>query len=271
MEQFKKFISPEAWFSMCYPAEWNEFEDGEGSFLFYNPNEWTGNFRISAFKGHAKYASECVQEELKQNEAARLTTVGLWECAASQEMFEEEGAWYTTHLWVFGRGELVFECSFTVAKGTSVKQAEEVISSLMIREKGMKYPAEIIPVRLSEVYLINEAYEWVSHTVKEELKKDFQGLETDIVHMQQVVDNGVIPPKKKDQWLALGITLCVIMANEVDGFEWHTLVDGNREVPVLLNQSTGQWIDPMKLTWSRIKAGEKLSLAEAYTAALEQE
>ncbi len=53
MEQSKKFISPGAWFSMTYPVDWNEFEDGEGSFLFYNPNEWTGNFRISAFKGHA--------------------------------------------------------------------------------------------------------------------------------------------------------------------------------------------------------------------------
>ena len=53
MEQSKKFISPGAWFSMTYPVDWNEFEDGEGSFLFYNPNEWTGNFRISAFKGNA--------------------------------------------------------------------------------------------------------------------------------------------------------------------------------------------------------------------------
>ena len=40
---------------MLYPADWNEFEDGEGSFLFYNPSEWTGNFRISAYKGNAMY------------------------------------------------------------------------------------------------------------------------------------------------------------------------------------------------------------------------
>ena len=37
--QGKKFISPGAWFSMNYPSDWNEFEDGEGSFLFYNPDE----------------------------------------------------------------------------------------------------------------------------------------------------------------------------------------------------------------------------------------
>ena len=53
--QGKKFISPGAWFSINYPSDWNEFEDGEGSFLFYNPDVWTGNFRISAFKGNAGY------------------------------------------------------------------------------------------------------------------------------------------------------------------------------------------------------------------------
>ena len=36
--QGKKFISPGAWFSINYPSDWNEFEDGEGSFLFYNPD-----------------------------------------------------------------------------------------------------------------------------------------------------------------------------------------------------------------------------------------
>ena len=52
---------------MVYPADWNEFEDGEGSFLFYNPNEWTGNFRISAYKGDTAYGRESVKQELKAN------------------------------------------------------------------------------------------------------------------------------------------------------------------------------------------------------------
>ena len=54
MIQGKKFISPGAWFTMIYPSTWSEFEDGEGSFLFYNPDVWTGNFRISAFKADAR-------------------------------------------------------------------------------------------------------------------------------------------------------------------------------------------------------------------------
>lgn len=268
MEQSKKFISPGAWFSMLYPADWNEFEDGEGSFLFYNPNEWTGNFRISAFKGNAAYGRDAVRQELKENPSAALVKVGRLECAYSKEMFEEEGVYYTSHLWMTGVDDMAFECSFTVKKGESVAAAEEVIASLDVRKEGVKYPAEVIPVRLWEIYQINEAYEWVDATVKDLLKKDFQGTEEDIANMQQIVDKGNIGPKKKDAWLALGIVLCVILANEVDGMEWRTLVDGNREAPVLLNTATGEWIDPMKLVWSKVKAGNKVDLPETYATLL---
>lgn len=58
MKQGKKFISPGAWFSMVYPADWNEFEDGEGSFLFYNPNEWTGNFSNSGKLSFVPYTKD---------------------------------------------------------------------------------------------------------------------------------------------------------------------------------------------------------------------
>ena len=83
MKQGKKFISPGAWFSMVYPADWNEFEDGEGSFLFYNPNEWTGNFRISAYKGSATYGKEAVEQELKENTSATSVKIGPVSCAYS--------------------------------------------------------------------------------------------------------------------------------------------------------------------------------------------
>ena len=264
MEQGKKFISPGAWFSMIYPADWSEFEDGEGSFLFYNPADWTGNFRISAYKGNAAYGRDSLRQELEENTSATLVKIGKLECAYSKEMFEEEGIYYTSHLWITGIDELAFECSFTVKKGESVAEAEKVIASLETRKEGIKYPAEIIPVRLSEIYQINEAYEWVDSAVKEVLKKDFQGAEEDVVKMQQIIDKGEIGPKKKEAWLAFGIVLCVIFANEVDNMEWRTLIDGNREAPVLLNISTGARIDPMKLVWSKVKAGVPCNVVETY-------
>lgn len=264
MEQGKKFISPGAWFSMIYPADWNEFEAEEGTFLFYNPTEWTGNFRISAYKGNASFGKDAVRAELKENSSATAVCIGQMECAYSKEMFEEDGAYYTSHLWYAGVGEILFECSFTVSKGGSIVEAERIMASLEIRKEGVKYPPEIIPVRLSEIYQINEAYEWMDTSVKDALKKDFQGVEEDIIKMQEVVDKSEISPKKKEIWLTLGIVLCAIFANEVDGMEWRTLIDGNRETPILLNTVKGTWIDPMKLVWSKIKEGKPCNLVESY-------
>ena len=122
-QQGNKFISPGGWFSMIYPNDWSEFEDGEGSFLFYNPEKWTGNFRISAYKpsgkeaGNMDYGREFVKLELKENSAASLVTVGRLECAYSKEMFLEEEAYYVTHTWITGIRDVAFECSFTVPKG----------------------------------------------------------------------------------------------------------------------------------------------------------
>lgn len=265
MEQDKKFISPGAWFAMRYPAAWSEFEDGEGSFLFYNPDVWDGNFRISAYRGEAgsDYGRESVRQELAGNREARRVELGGHECAYSREEFEEEGAAYVCHFWVVALGEVAAECSFTVPSGGEPAAAEAVIGSLEVRRAGERYPAEIIPVRLSKICQINEAYEWTSNSVKQLLKKDFQGVTEDIPHMQQLADSGQIGRKNREAWLALGITLCVIWANETDGWEWRTLIDGNREAPVLQHVQTGEVIDPMKLVWSKVKAGEKVVLADS--------
>lgn len=257
---------------MVYPSDWNEFEDGEGSFLFYNPDNWTGNFRISAYKedaslpGGMTYGQDAVRQELKENSSASLVRIGGLDCAYSKEMFQEDGAYYTTHIWITGVENLAFDCSFTVAKDSSVEEAEAVIASLQIRRDGQKYPAELIPIRLSEIYQVNEAYEWVVTTVKQQLKKDFQGVEEDLEKIQQVIDSGSISPKKREAWLAFGMVACTILANEVDGVEWFTLIDGNREAPVL--RYKGKTIDPMKLVWSKIKAGERCNLTEEYKNAI---
>ena len=59
-------------------------------------------------------------------------------------------------------------------------------------------------------------------------------------------------------------SICVILVNEVDGVEWMTLIDGSREVPVLVNKAVGKTIDPMKLVWSKVKNGEVVNLADTY-------
>ena len=103
----KKYISPGSCFSLEYPDNWCEFEDSEDCFLFYNPDKWTGNFRISAYRGNSSaYANECLEDELHQVRGAKKVKVGSWDCVYSSESFQENGVWYTTHIWVTGRGEI---------------------------------------------------------------------------------------------------------------------------------------------------------------------
>lgn len=260
----KRFIAPGGWFAMHYPAAWSEFEDGEGSFLFYNPDVWDGNFRISAFRGNSAYAEANLRNELRERPSAQLVQVGAWRCAYSMEELEEEGVAYTSHCWVTGAGDLAIECSFTVKRGDAIQQALEVIASLEIRDLQQKYPAEVIPVRLWEIWQIDEAYASIEHEVKNRFALDFQGAEEDLPKLQRLVNEAGWSRKKRDPWIAVGIVLCVILSNELDGYEWRTLVDGNREAPVLQHTADGKVIDPLRLVWSRVKAGEEIDLEKIF-------
>lgn len=273
MIQGKKFVSPGAWFSMIYPSGWNEFEDTESSFLFYNPNQWTGNFRISAYKEKGANAStfgkKFMQAELKENDTASLIRISKLECAYSKEMFEEEGEYYVNHRWITGIENVGFECTFTTIRGGKTVEAETIIQSLEIRKENQKYPPEIIPVRILEISIINESFEWVTSIVKKQLKKDFQGVEEDLNKLQHIMESGQFTPKQKEAWIAFGIAVCVILSNEVEGMEWMTLIDGNREAPVLVYQSTQQIIDPMSLVWSKLKRGQHCDILDEYKQIIE--
>ena len=252
-----KFISPGGWFSLECPAAWSEFEDTEESFLFYNPNKWGGNFRISAYKDAAKdYGRQCIAYELKNNPTSCAVKVGEWDCAYSAETFQEEGAWYTTHIWVTGKGDISFECSFTVAKGGERTLAEGIIRSLKVRTG--KEGQEIIPIRVLEIGEVNAAFEWVSTTVKKTLTKDFTSQEEDIEKLQKLVDGGKIQANQRTAWENLGLAFGTILENEMDGMTWVTVVDGSKEYAAL--QFADLLINPATLVWNKIKAKQPCDL-----------
>ena len=252
-----KFISPGGWFSLECPAAWSEFEDTEESFLFYNPNKWGGNFRISAYKDAAKdYGRQCIAYELKNNPTSCAVKVGEWDCAYSAETFQEEGAWYTTHIWVTGKGDISFECSFTVAKGGERTSAEGIIRSLKVRTG--KEGQEIIPIRVLEIGEVNAAFEWVSTTVKKTLTKDFTSQEEDIEKLQKLVDGGKIQANQRTAWENLGLAFGTILENEMDGMTWVTVVDGSKEYAAL--QFADLLINPATLVWNKIKAKQPCDL-----------
>lgn len=269
MKTMKKFISPNTWFEFEYPEAWFEFEDGEGAFLFYNPDVWDGNFRISGFKGETpNYGEEFVRDEIDYN--LKLKSYDLPGATGAYEVsyFEQDEHEFASHRWYIGLRDMGLVCTFTVLKHSSIALAEQIIKSIKVRDLSEKYPAEIIPVRLSEIYDIDEAYESIAKFVKDTFSKDFQGIEEDVATLSKILDDQLFSAKKRDRWIDLGLTLAVIMANEIEGIEWKTLIDGNREAPVLFYNPTGVIIDPLKLVWSRVKAGETFSITESYQDAL---
>lgn len=269
--QGKKFISPGAWFSLVYPANWNEFEDTEDTFLFYNPDKWTGNFRISAYKAEAKapdaqnYGKNAARDELKQNPQAELVKAGTLECAYSKETFQEGGEYYVSHLWITGIDNIAFECSFTVPRGeTDVRQAEEIIASLQVRKENAHYPQEIIPIRVLEINEVNEAYEWASSNIKKILKKDFTASAEDIAKIHQVMETGNFKLQQRASWEAFGIAFGAVLVNEIDGMDWVTVIDGNRELAALRFRDTDVLVYPAALVWDKVRNGEKCDLQKEF-------
>lgn len=257
----KKYISPGAWFSLEYPDNWCEFEDSEDCFLFYNPDKWTGNFRISAYRSNSSaYANECLEDELHQVRGAKKVKVGSWDCAYSSESFQENGVWYTTHIWVTGRGEISVECSFTVAKGESPKAGEAIVASLKVRNASDKPVKEVIPVRILEINQINENYDWAVSTVKKQLTKDFTGTAADLENLQKVIDSGRFNPKQRQAWESFGTAFGVILVNEMDGMEWVTVIDGQKESPALRFRDSKVMVNPISLIWDKAKSGQPCDL-----------
>lgn len=260
----KKFIAPAGWFALEYPDNWNEFEDEEGTFLFYNPNHWEGNFRISAFKDTScNYACSVMEEELARSPGAVLRKVGSWECVCVDEVFEEEGTNYRNRLYLFGKDQLSVECSFASAEQQSMEVAERIVSSVEIRDEKHRYPREIIPVRVWEIMQINDAFDWVAQKVKKKLKKDFSGTMADLSRMQILFEDAPMLKKREIQTY-LGLTFGVILTNEMDGMEWVTVVDGKREFPALQYSGTTVFVDPVMWVMDQIQKGNVCDLQSEF-------
>lgn len=262
----KKYISPGGWFSLRYPENWNEFEDEEGSFLFYNPEKWSGNFRISVFKDASPdYAREILLDEKKLNPYAQNVKIGNRECVYSLEHVVESGKEYVTHIWVTGCSDTVAECSFTTLPDNSPEVAEDIIASLELRDQKKKYPKEYIPIRVLEINEVNEMFEWAVAQIKKYLKKDFTSSEQDIERIQRMIDSDWFSLTQKNVWTAFGIAFGTILVNEIDGMEWVTVIDGKQEYPALRFGQTEIVVDPQRLIYGMLKSGNKCNLYKEYT------
>ena len=154
----KKFISPGSWFAFSYPDAWFEFSEEPDCFLFYNPEKWDGNFRISAYRDASPSFGDTMMHQALKAPAARLTKVARWETIYSAESFTEQLVEYTTHRWTIGCGQTCVECSFTAPVDEHLGTVNAIIASLEILQPRDTFHNQYIPVRVSEVELIESCY-----------------------------------------------------------------------------------------------------------------
>ena len=232
----KKFISPGSWFAFAYPEEWFEFSEEADCFLFYNPEKWDGNFRISAYRDASSSFGDSMMRQALKTSGAKLSKVGRWEIIYSTESFTEQLVEYTTHRWTIGCGQTCVECSFTEeGRGESLGTANAIIASLEILQPRDTFQNQYIPVRVSEVDLIESCYATIEELGMKLFKERFRDFDYNVRLLQKVAQRPELTKQLGDDAGAvMGIVLCALLTESIEGLEWNTYVNGKVEAPVLM-------------------------------------
>ena len=261
----KKFISPGSWFAFDYPDEWFEFSEEPDCFLFYNPEKWDGNFRISAYRDASPAFGDSMMRQALKAPSAKLAKVGRWETAYSAEPFTEQLVEYVTHRWTIGCGQTCVECSFTEewtpsnspSKGRtqipynpealpiegelsagqrgSIGVANALIASLEILQPRDSFHNQYIPVRVSEVELIEACYATVEELGMKLFKERFRDFDYNVRLLQKIALRPELTKQLgADAGAVMGVTLCALLTESIEGLEWNTFVNGKVEAPVLM-------------------------------------
>ena len=255
----KKFISPGSWFAFTYPDEWFEFSEEADCFLFYNPEKWDGNFRISAYRDASSAFGNTMMRQTLKTPGAKLAKVGRWETVYVAESFTEQLVEYVTHRWTIGCGQTCVECSFTEEASPNPSQggglgsvmsespllgrgggeafgvANAIIASLEILQPRDSFHNQYIPVRVSEVELIESCYATVEEFGMKLFKERFRDFEYNVHLLQKVARRSEFTKQLgADAGAVMGITLCTLLTECVEGLEWNTFVNGKVEAPVLM-------------------------------------
>ena len=240
----KTFVSPGSWFAFDYPDSWSEFEETDG-FLFYDPVNWTGNFRICAYRDKDRgYGKQCMENELGRV-GTELVRIGSCKAVQSIDHFYEEDVSYDSWFWLIGNEQTCVECSFTLSSGMPPDMGLRIVNSLLINPIGTFFYNRLVTLRLMEIAEIDAAYNEVERMAKKICKARFSGIRRDLPILQRLADG-----EMRKEMVSIGLTLCAMIAEELEGYEWRTLIDGAKEKAVLLS-SDGTVTDPQMLFDSR--------------------
>ena len=177
--------------------------------------------------------------------AAKLVKVGRWETVYSAEPFTEQLVEYMTHHWVIGCGQTCVECSFTEASPNEgcptplLGRGEDLVASLEILQPRDTFHNQYIPVRVSEVELIESCYATIEELGMKLFKERFRDFDYNVRLLQKIASRPELTKQlRSDAGAVMGITLCALLTESIEGLEWNTFVNGKVEAPVLMYGTT---------------------------------
>ena len=125
---------------MSYPGRWTVFEEEDGTYLFMDNDNWSGNLRITPmkFEGPDKARQNekvkgFIREELETNKGSKLVKLGDLDTA--HYVTDGQQGNMTIYYWVTGDKSTLLICTFSVDtdrlnEETVVKELNDGIESL---------------------------------------------------------------------------------------------------------------------------------------------
>ena len=144
-----------------------------------------------------------------------------------------------THSSTIGCGQTCVECSFTAPIEGHLGVVNAIIASLEILQPRDTFHNQYIPVRVSEVDLIESCYATIEELGMKLFKERFRDFDYNVRLLQKIA---LRPELSKqlgaDAGAVMGVVLCTLLSESIEGLEWNTFVNGKVEAPVLMYGTT---------------------------------
>ena len=127
------------------------------------------------------------------------------------------------------------ECSFTASIEEHLGIVNALIASLEILQPRDTYHNQYIPVRVSEVDLIESCYATIEDLGMKLFKERFRDFDYNVRLLQKIAQRPELTKQLGvDAGAVMGIVLCALLTESIEGLEWNTYVNGKVEAPVLM-------------------------------------
>jgi hypothetical protein len=114
-----------------------------------------------------------------------------------------------------------------------------IIASLEILQPRDSFHSQYIPVRVSEVELIESCYATIEELGMKLFKERFPDFDYNVRLPQKLARRAELTKQLgSDAGAVMGVVLCSLLSDCIEGLEWNTYVNGKVEAPVLMYGGT---------------------------------